>query len=138
MLVEHTHIGERRHSQFLGPQDLVSPWPSDDASAMVRPSWTILEPARLVDRVRAALWQLAERWGHVSPRGIELELALTHEGIAAIVGAERSSVSASVSRLQRIGLAERRPRGRWRLRLDGRDRVEALTRADGGRPLQTG
>jgi hypothetical protein len=39
----------------------------------------ITQLPRVDRRVLALLWQLAERWGRVTPSGVEVRLELTHE-----------------------------------------------------------
>ena len=61
-----------------------------------------LEP-RVERRLLLKLRQLAERWGRVTPDGIRLDLRLTHQELANMVGAVRESVTIALGRL-----AERR------------------------------
>ena len=65
-----------------------------------------LEP-RVERRLLLKLRQLAERWGRVTPDGIRLDLRLTHQELANMVGAVRESVTIALGRL-----AERRARSR--------------------------
>jgi hypothetical protein len=59
---------------------------------------------RRVDaRVLAILWHLAERWGRVTPDGVALPLALTHETIGRLAGAERPTVSLALTELAESG-----------------------------------
>ena len=66
-------------------------------------------------RVLALLWQLAERWGHVTPRGTAMPLTLPHRVLAQQVGARRPTVSTAISELAHAGAIERRPAGGWLL-----------------------
>jgi CRP/FNR family transcriptional regulator, cyclic AMP receptor protein len=59
----------------------------------------ICQLPRVEDRVRAMLWLLAESWGHVTPDGVRLPLALTHETLGALVGARRPTVTLAVRKL---------------------------------------
>lgn len=70
---------------------------------------------RMDDRVLLMLWQFAQRWGTVTPNGVLLDLPLTHELLASIIGARRPSVSAAVRRLVERGELSPRPRSRWLL-----------------------
>lgn len=70
---------------------------------------------RVDDRVLLALWHFADRWGTVTPQGVALDTPLTHELLAAVVGARRPSVSVAVGRLVEQGLLRTRPRSRWLL-----------------------
>jgi CRP/FNR family transcriptional regulator len=51
-----------------------------------------LEP-RVERRVLLKIRQLADRWGRVTPRGVRLDLRLTHQELADMVGAVRESVT---------------------------------------------
>ena len=74
----------------------------------------ISQHVRVDTRVLLALWYLSERWGHVTPDGVLLEVALTHRMLASVVGARRPSVTTAISQLQRTGRLERRDEG-WLL-----------------------
>jgi CRP/FNR family transcriptional regulator, cyclic AMP receptor protein len=69
----------------------------------------------LNDRLLLVLWQFADRWGTVTPEGVLLDIPLTHELLAATVGARRPSVSVAVGRLSDQGRVRPRPRSRWLL-----------------------
>lgn len=73
----------------------------------------IAQHHRLEDRLMLLFWALADRYGRVGPEGIRLELDLTHELIAHLVGAYRPSVSVALARLERDGRLERRGRVWW-------------------------
>lgn len=68
-----------------------------------------LEP-RVEGRVLLKLRQLAERWGRVTPDGIRLDLRLTHQELANMVGAVRESVTIALGRLASAGEIEVRNR----------------------------
>ena len=77
-----------------------------------------LEDAELPVRVRLArtLLRLAERFGQPGGDGcVRLTLPLTHETLAALIGAARETTTALVSELRRAGALEG-TRGRYRLR----------------------
>jgi CRP-like cAMP-binding protein len=61
-----------------------------------------LEP-RLERRLLLKLRQLAERWGRVTPDGIRLDLRLTHQELANMIGAVRESVTLALGRLADAG-----------------------------------
>jgi CRP/FNR family transcriptional regulator len=61
-----------------------------------------LEP-RVERRLLLKLRQLAERWGRVTPRGVRLDLRLTHQELADMVGAVRESVTIALGSLARQG-----------------------------------
>lgn len=68
-----------------------------------------LEP-RVERRLLLKLRQLAERWGRVTPDGIRLDLRLTHQELANMVGAVRESVTIAMGRLADAGEIEVRNR----------------------------
>lgn len=68
-----------------------------------------LEP-RVERRLLLKLRQLAERWGRVTPDGIRLDLRLTHQELANMVGAVRESVTIALGRLSDAGEIEVRNR----------------------------
>ena len=70
----------------------------------------ILELRHVDLRVLLLLWHLADRWGQVGGEGIRLKLDLTHDLIARMVGAHRTSVTVALRKLAdegRIARAER-------------------------------
>lgn len=70
---------------------------------------------RVRDRLLLMLWHLADRWGHVTPRGTILPIALTHETLAQLIGARRSPVTVALGELRRDGLVRRERRDMWLL-----------------------
>jgi CRP/FNR family cyclic AMP-dependent transcriptional regulator len=70
---------------------------------------------RLDARLLAALWHLADRWGHVGPDGTLLPHRLTHETLAGMVGAQRPSVTTALRTLERRGVLRRDAGGGWLL-----------------------
>lgn len=67
----------------------------------------------LDSRLLGLLWQLADRYGQVSPEGVVVPLRLTHELLGRVIGAKRPSVTSATRRLQKEGLLSRRGRGSW-------------------------
>jgi hypothetical protein len=63
----------------------------------------ICQLPRVDDRVHAMLWLLSESWGHVTPSGVRLPLALTHETLGALVGARRPTVTLALRKLIQDG-----------------------------------
>lgn len=72
---------------------------------------------RVDARLLIMLWQLAERWGRVGPVGVRLELPVTHDTLALLVGSRRPSVTTALGRLGRLDMVQRVPGG-WLLRGD--------------------
>ena len=69
---------------------------------------------RVDERLLAMLWLLAESWGHVTPGGVRLPLALTHETLGALVGARRPTVTLALRKLSENGSIVRQDSG-WLL-----------------------
>ncbi len=63
----------------------------------------ICQLPRVDQRLLAIMWLLAESWGHVTPGGIRLPLALTHETLGAMVGARRPTVTLALRKLSQQG-----------------------------------
>jgi CRP/FNR family transcriptional regulator, cyclic AMP receptor protein len=68
---------------------------------------------RVDSRIVAVFWHLAERWGRVTPTGIQVPLDLTHEALGRLVGAQRPTVSLALRELADAGALTRDDRGRW-------------------------
>jgi CRP-like cAMP-binding protein len=85
----------------------------------------IAQVPRVDARVLVLLWMLADRWGRVSPQGVRVPLALTHETIGKLVGARRPSVTTALGVLSRRGLVER-TEGGWLLHGDPHDALPEL------------
>lgn len=66
-------------------------------------------------RVHLLLWHLADRWGHVTPQGVHLPLALTHEVIGQLACIRRPTASSALAQLARDGELRRMPDGTWLL-----------------------
>ena len=78
---------------------------------------------RVEDRVLALLWHLGERWGRMATEGVVVPLALTHETIGRLAGAERPTVSLALTELARTGEIVRRPDGAFVLAHGSADRL---------------
>lgn len=76
---------------------------------------------RVEIRLLALLWHLAGTWGHVTPEGVIVPFALTHEMLGQFVGAERPTVTLAVGELDGSGLLARMEDKTWLLR-KGSDR----------------
>jgi CRP/FNR family transcriptional regulator, cyclic AMP receptor protein len=70
---------------------------------------------RVDDRLLSVLWHFADRWGTVTPEGVRLDLRLTHQVLAAVIGARRPSVTTALKRLADDGRIRPLPRSRWLL-----------------------
>lgn len=69
--------------------------------------------SRIEERLEVTLWELAYRFGRVTPDGIMLDLPLTHSQVAEMVAAQRPSVSTAFTRLQNHGRIVHTARHRW-------------------------
>jgi CRP-like cAMP-binding protein len=87
-------------------------WPEITSTLMARATrrarflsfrLAILELRHVDLRVLLLLWHLADRWGQVSGEGTRLNLDLTHELIARMVGAHRTSVTVALRKLAHEG-----------------------------------
>jgi CRP-like cAMP-binding protein len=85
-----------------------------------------LEP-RLERRLILKLRQLADRWGRVTPEGVRLDLRVTHQELADMVGAARESVTVAFGRLQDQGEIELRRRTVIIRRMDDQGRTATDT-----------
>ena len=85
-------------------------------------------------RVLVLLWHLAERCGRVTGDGVTVPLRLTHQRIATLVGAQRPSVTAALSRMAARGLVERTARRGFVLKDAAREELEIFCR-EGERAL---
>jgi hypothetical protein len=102
----------------------VSPWPEITAAIldrmMARSRWLAFHLAvahlrRVETRVLVVLWHFADRWGSVRSDGVAVRLNVTHALLAAIVAAERPTVTLALSRLRARGLVERTGERLWLL-----------------------
>jgi hypothetical protein len=76
----------------------------------------ICHHVRIGARIVGLLWQLADRFGRVMPAAAVVPLGLTRETIAALIGAQRPSVTTALGSLRERHVVERRPDGAWVLR----------------------
>jgi|tagenome__1003787_1003787.scaffolds.fasta_scaffold20870758_3 CRP/FNR family cyclic AMP-dependent transcriptional regulator len=78
----------------------------------------ISQMPKLQSRLLVLFWYLADRWGRMTSDGVMIDVPLTHELVAGIVGARRPGVTSALGELQRTGDLGRRDDGRWVLRGD--------------------
>jgi len=88
--------------------------------AVQRAQWlalqlTIANLRRVDDRLLAAFWHFADRWGTAGPDGVVVPLAVTHDVLAQIVSAQRPTVTAALHRLQETGRVRRDVDRTWLL-----------------------
>lgn len=87
--------------------------------------------SRVEERLELTLWELAYRFGRVTPEGIVLDLPITHSQLAQMLAAQRPSVSTAVGRLQTHGAVARLDRHRWLLRGEPPGILSSLARQSG-------
>jgi len=75
----------------------------------------IAQLPRVDQRLEAMFWDLADRWGHVTPSGIHLPLPLSHEVLARLVGGRRPTITLALKALADRGVVARRPDRSWLL-----------------------
>jgi CRP/FNR family transcriptional regulator, cyclic AMP receptor protein len=72
---------------------------------------SLVHRQRVEERVLLVLWDLAERWGRVTPNGVLLPVPLRHHQLAALAASLRPSVTIALRRLATRGIVERCVRG---------------------------
>jgi len=84
---------------------------------------------RVDRRLQSLFWHLAERWGRMTPGGVVVPLALTHETIGRLAGAERPTVTLALGELARTGVVTRREDGSFVLREGSAEALAAPRKA---------
>jgi CRP-like cAMP-binding protein len=75
----------------------------------------IADLRRVDERLVALFGHLADRWGTVRPEGIVVPLRVTHDVLSELVAAQRPTVTAALSKLERRGTLYRRSDRSWLL-----------------------
>jgi CRP/FNR family transcriptional regulator, cyclic AMP receptor protein len=120
----HWRVHERADLALLDRRfaQRVSQWPEVAAALMDRYvhrarlltlHLSIAQLPRLREGLTALFWYLADRWGRMTSDGIVIDVPLTHELLAGLVGARRPAVTTTLGELQRSGEISRRDDGRW-------------------------
>ena len=73
-----------------------------------------LQQSRVEARIETVLWQLADRWGHVTTDGVVVRVPLTHAMLGRLVAAKRPTISLALTSLAEPGTVVSRPDG-WLL-----------------------
>jgi len=89
---------------------------------------------RVEDRLTALFRLLSERYGRVTAAGVVVEVALTHEALGRLIGAQRPTVSLALKALRDRGVIRRLPGGRWLLPAHTGADPAADPAADGATP----
>ena len=79
---------------------------------------------RVEDRLLGLLWAVADRRGVVRGSQIRIDLAITHETFAELIGARRPTVSLGLKKLAEDGLVSQDSRG-WLIARDSLDNFRA-------------
>lgn len=104
--------------------DSLSEWPQITSAVsrriMNRLHWLAFHLAvcglrRIEDRALLVLWHFADRWGTMTGEGVRLDVPLTHDLLAAVIGARRPSVTVALTRLREQGRVRATPRSHWLL-----------------------
>lgn len=88
---------------------------------------------RAEDRLLALLWSIADRWGIVRSDGVRVDLPLTHETLAQMIGARRPTVTLGLRALVNRGLLSTDKDG-WLIDQASLEVVSSHTRTDPLRP----
>jgi CRP/FNR family transcriptional regulator, cyclic AMP receptor protein len=83
----------------------------------------ICQLARVDQRVIALLWELADRFGRVTPDGVVLDVRLTHALMGRLIGAKRPTVTLAIGELVDRGALSRRHDGAWILHREASEPV---------------
>ena len=75
----------------------------------------ILHISRVEERILALFADLADRWGRVTPDGILIDIALTHDVLGRLVGSRRPTVTLALAELADTGALVRHRDGTWLL-----------------------
>lgn len=73
----------------------------------------ICQLACVDQRVLAVLWELADRFGRVTPDGVVVGVRLSHQLLGQLAGARRPTVTLSIGKLIESGALSRRDDGLW-------------------------
>lgn len=76
---------------------------------------TIAHVRHAETRILLLLWQLADRWGRVTPDGVFVPVPLTHQLLAQLTCLQRPTVSGALGRLAEAGELTRVAGGGWML-----------------------
>lgn len=91
-----------------------------------RPPGTDRAPATAADRLLLTLWHLAERSGHVTPKGTVLPLWFGHEVLGQLSAARRSTATLALQALTIEDAVHRLDDGSWLLTPVADRRIEAI------------
>jgi CRP-like cAMP-binding protein len=99
----------------------------------------VAEQPRVEDRLMLLFWQLSDRFGKVTPDGIVIRLALTHEALGRLIGARRPTITLALRNLAERDALVRRADRSWLVKEWPDDAAVTATRLSAGtepRPLE--
>jgi DNA-binding transcriptional ArsR family regulator len=122
----------------------IAPWPEI--------GWALLERARrpgdraalgravarsstVEVRLLMSFWHWASSWSSVTGEGVRVDVPLSHERLARLIGASRPTITTAIGRLRTAGYLRQRRDGRWLLVNPANGRPNS---ADGRPVVQTG
>jgi len=103
---------------------IVAPWPAITAQLMARGTRrcralmyqaAIARVRHAETRLLLALWNLADRWGRVTPSGVVVPVPLTHRLLAQLTCLQRPTVTSALRTLVADGRVQRLSDGGWLL-----------------------
>jgi hypothetical protein len=110
-------------------------WPQIFGRITLRAVWrthglalnlAISNQGRIEDRLLLLFWHLAQRWGRVSSEGVRLDLPLTHQTLAKLIGAQRPTVTHALGVLKQRRLLLKGEDQAWLLPLPVPEELEPL------------
>jgi biotin operon repressor len=104
--------------------ECVKPWPEitralverarrpGDRAALGR---AIARSSTVEVRLLMSLWHWASSWSSVTADGVRLDVPVSHERLARLIGASRPTVTTAIGRLRKAGYVRQRRNGQWLL-----------------------
>jgi CRP-like cAMP-binding protein len=102
----------------------IAPWPEigcallerarrpGDRAALGR---AIARSSTVEVRLLMSLWHWASSWSSVTAEGVRLDVPLSHERLARLIGASRPTITTAIGRLRKAGYLGQRRNGQWLL-----------------------
>ena len=131
---------DRTFTQAIAPYPEIVAELADRALRRCRSQAVLIATSHIkrVDvRLLAVFWHLAERWGRVTPAGVVVPLKLTHSRLAALVGAQRPSVTTALKRMAARDVLTRNADGHYVLGDSAAEELERLCLSRDARHLRS-
>jgi CRP-like cAMP-binding protein len=121
----------------------IAPWPEigcallerarrpGDRAALGR---AITRSSTVEVRLLMSFWHWASSWSSVTAEGVRLDVPLSHERLARLIGASRPTITTAIGRLRKAGYLRQRRSGQWLLVNPGNGPPHS---ADGGPEVGT-